>query len=97
MKVDLKLLAGHLSRREDEADAVWREVNSYLVHQILLPCMDGTTICLCDIDFDAFDAEDVEALEETYHKKQHQAYALKSLKRTMDGICPVAAPVRAFC
>ena len=58
MKLDLKLLAIRFSQAKDEPPAPTEGVNPYLLEKILLPCMNGESILLRDIDYSAFDVEE---------------------------------------
>ena len=72
MKLDLKLLSMRFSQTKDEPPAPTDGVNPYLLEKILLPCMNGESILLRDIDYSAFDVEDIKPLAE-YHDELAQA------------------------
>lgn len=97
MKLDLKRLADLLSQQEDN-DSVSKEgVNDYLLNKILFPCVNGETVRLSDIDFDAFDVEDVDTLVDYYEALLHWVYELEELAKGLGGIRPAAVKRRAFC
>lgn len=97
MKLDLKLLSAHFARLEDEPSIPRGGVNDYLLDKILFPCMNGKGLFLDDIDFDAFEAEDVEALAEFYNKLTSRTYTLAEFVRAVAEIQPAAVHSRGFC
>jgi len=97
MKLDLKLLSMRFSQTKDEPPAPTEGVNPYLLEKILLPCMNGESILLRDIDYSAFDVEDIEPLAE-YHDELAQAgYKLEQLAKTVQNLPPAAKKSRTFC
>ena len=97
MKLDLKLLSMRFSQTKDEPPAPTEGVNPYLLEKILLPRMNGESILLRDIDYSAFDVEDIEPLAE-YHDELAQArYKLERLTKTVRNLPPAAKKSRAFC
>ena len=97
MKLDLELLFANLSRTEEDTSVSRDGVNDYLIDKILFPCMNGGAIRLCDIDFDAFDAEDVNALMAFHSKLESRADAVDCLAKRVSAIQPVPAAFRSFC
>ena len=97
MKLDLELLFTNLSRTEEDTGVSRDGVNDYLIDKILSPCMNGETIRLCDIDFNAFDAEDVDTLAEFHDKLERQAEAAARLAESIGAIRPVPTGFRSFC
>ena len=97
MKLDLKLLSMRFSQTKDEPPAPTEGVNPYLLEKILLPCMNGESILLRDIDYSAFDVEDIKPLAE-YHDELAQArYKLEQLTKTVRNLPPAAKKSRVFC
>lgn len=97
MKLDLKLLSMRFSQTKDEPPAPTEGVNPYLLEKILLPCMNGESILLRDIDYSAFDVEDIEPLAE-YHDELAQArYKLEQLTKTVQNLPPAAKKSCTFC
>jgi len=97
MKVELRQLAALLSRLEDEPVIPRDGVNSYLLDKVLAPSMNGDALCLGEIDFDAFDLEDVSVLADYYDDLQQQSYVLSQWARAMVEVLPAASSSRAFC
>ncbi len=97
MKLDLELLFTYLSQMEEDTGVSRDGVNDYLIDKILFPCMNRETIRLCDIDFNAFDAEDVDDLMEFHKKLKCRAGTVMSLAEKFGAICPVPADFRSFC
>lgn len=97
MKLDLKQLSIRFSQMEDEPPVPTDGVNPYLLEQILLPCMNNETVCLRDINFDAFDAEDVDLLERYYDRLGKEVGKLWQLMDTLRNLPPQAQKSRQFC
>lgn len=97
MKLDLKLLSMRFSQVKDEPPVSVNGVNEYLLEKILWPCMNGESILLRDIDYSAFNVEDIEPLAE-YHDELAQAgYKLEQLTKTIQNLPPAAKKSRTFC
>ena len=97
MKLDLELLFTNLSRTEEDTGVSRDGVNDYLIDKILFSCMNGERIFLKDIDFSAFDAEDVEELERFYDRMTAPVHQLEKVVTAMRTVDPVAASSRKFC
>lgn len=97
MKLDLKLLSMRFSQTKDEPPAPTDGVNPYLLEKILLPCMNGESILLRDIDYSAFDVEDIEPLAEYHDELARARYKLEQLTKTVQNLPPAAKKSRAFC
>lgn len=97
MKLDLKLLSMRFSQAKDELPVPTDGVNPYLLEKILLPCMNGGSVLLRDIDCDAFEVEDVDELEKYYDKLSRAGSQLGQLTETVRNCPPEARKVRLFC
>ena len=97
MKLDLKLLVMRFSQAKDEPPVQTDGVNEYLLKKILLPCMNNEKVCLRDIDYDAFDMEDVDLLERYYNDLSRAGGKLQQLTETVQNIRPEARKARMFC
>lgn len=97
MKLDLKLLSIRFSQEKDEPPVPTDGVNEYLLEQILLPSMSDKDIHLRDIDFDAFDMDDVSVLEQYYDDLYKAGGKLKQLIETVRKVPPEARKARVFC
>jgi len=97
MKLDLKLLSMRFSQAKDEPPVPTEGVNPYLLEKILIPSLNGETVCLRDIDYEAFDEEDVEPLEEYYEALSKAAGKLAQFTETVRNIPPAAPKARGFC
>lgn len=97
MKLDLKLLSMRFSQMKNEPPVSTGGVNPYLLEKILLPCMNGDTILLRDIDYDAFDVEDIEMLAEYHDELANACYRLGQLTNTVQNLPPEPQKARMFC
>lgn len=97
MKLNLKLLATRFFQAKDEPLAPEDGVNRYLLEHVLRPNLNGEILSLGDIDFDAFDAEDVSKLEDYYGRLEQSARALHQFAQTVDRVPPAPDQTRMFC
>lgn len=97
MKLDLKLLSMRFSQAKDEPPVPTDGVNKYLLEKILLPNMSGESVYLRDIDFDAFDMEDINILAEYYGELYKAGGKLRQLIGTVGKVPPEACKARVFC
>ena len=97
MKLNLKLLSTRFSQMEDQPCVPDDGVNRYLVEQVLRPNLEGNLLHLGDIGFDAFDADDVSALEEYYDRLYKASEKLAQFAQTVARVPPAPKDARAFC
>lgn len=97
MRLDLKLLSMRFSQKKEEPPIPQEGLNKYLLEKILTPALHRTDIYLQDIDFNAFDVDDVEALENYYDRLFDTAQGLEQFIQTVALMPPVAGSARAFC
>lgn len=97
MKLDLKLLSKRFSQKKEETPISQEGVNAYLLEKILTPSLHRTVIYMQDIDFTAFDEDDVDELENYYGKLYNTAQGLEQFVQTVARTQPAASGVRSFC
>lgn len=97
MKLNLKLLATRFSQAEDEPPVPEDGVNRYLLEHILRPNLEGNGLCLGDINFEAFEADDVPALEDYHDRLFAASRTLSQFAETVDRVPPAPRETRAFC
>lgn len=97
MKLDLKLLSIRFSQAEDQLCVQEDGVNRYLLEHILRPNLEGEFLRLCDIDFNAFDEDDVSVLEDYYESLCKAARELAQFAQTVGRVPPAHKTVRSFC
>lgn len=97
MKMDLKILCGHLVRAGEEKTVSTRNCNPYLLEKVLQPLMREETVLLKDIDFSRFDADDVRDLASYYESLEMQGRTLRQLVGVIANIEPIACKTRRFC
>ena len=97
MKLNLKLLATRFSQAADQPCVSEEGVNRYLLERVLRPNLEGNLIRLGDIDFSAFDAEDVPALEDYYDRLHEASHGLSQFAQTLNRVQAAPKAVRAFC
>lgn len=97
MKLDLKLLSTRFSQKKEEPPIPQDGLNAYLLENILTPALHYTDIYLKDIDFAAFDVEEVNELEEYYSRLYNAGQGLDQFIQTVAKTLPTAGNVRSFC
>lgn len=97
MRLDLKLLSMRFSQKKEEPPISQEGLNAYLLENVLMPALDRTDIYLRDIDFTAFDAEDVSELEDYYSQLYEVGQSLEQFVQTVARTQPVASRIRSFC
>ena len=97
MTLDLKLLSMRFSQMKDEPPVPTDGVNQYLLEKILLPCMNNDTVYLRDIDYEAFDEEDIDLLERYYSDLSKASGKLHQFMDTVRRLPPEAQKTRTFC
>ena len=97
MKLDLELLSMRFSQAKDEPPVPTDGINPYLLEKILLPCMNDESVLLRDIDYDAFEIEDIDDLESYYDSLSRAGCQLGPLPETVRKCPPEARKARLFC
>lgn len=97
MKLNLKLLSIRFSQAKDEPPVPTDGVNEYLLEKILLPNINNKYVYLRDIDFEAFDMDDINVLERYYDELSKAGWKLQQLIGTVRNVPPEARKARVFC
>lgn len=97
MRLDLKRLSMRFYQKKEEPPVPQEGVNAYLLEKVLTPALDRMDIYLQDIDFAAFDREDVNALEDYYGQIYDAGLGLEQFIQTVAKQRPAASSVRSFC
>lgn len=97
MRLDLKLLSMRFYQEREEPPIPQDGLNRYLLEKILTPAQHHTDIYLQDIDFTAFDVDDVDALENYYSQFYNARLRLGQFIQTVAQTVPVAGSARSFC
>ncbi len=97
MKLNLKLLAVRFSEAKEEPLVPTDGVNRYLIDNVLVPAMSGETLYVCDIDFSAFDQDDIEALMEYHDSLNLEMQKLSQFAGPVSRTLPAPRRTRAFC
>ena len=72
-------------------------INTYLLEKVLMPALDSKDIYLKDIDFTAFDVDDIDKLEDYYDQLYSTGRGLDQFIQTVAQTLPSASSVRSFC
>ena len=97
MQVDLNALRRKLKEAmpEDTVDA--SEVNPYLLNEVFRPLLAGTDLCYGDINFDAFEADDLRMVAHYCGTRNQIIYGLQEMVGRIAKAFPAACSIRAFC
>ena len=97
MKLNLERLSARFFQAKDQPCVPEDGVNRYLLENVLRPKQEGKLLRLGDIDFNAFDADDVSALEDYYEKLSKASRDLAQFAQTVARVPPAPKEARAFC
>ena len=97
MKLNLKLLAIRLSQAKEEPPVSDDGVNRYLIDHVLTPAMSGKTLYVHDIDFSAFEQDDIEALMEYHDELNCELRKLNQFAVPVSQTLPTPMRTRSFC
>ena len=97
MRLDLELLSIRLSQKEAELTVSTDGVNTYLLENVLQPCMEGNPVFLGDIAFDAFAPDDIQKLGAYHDNLIYASEKLVQFVKTVDCAPPAASRNRMFC
>lgn len=97
MRLDLKLLSIRFSQKKEEPPVPQDGINTYLLENILMPALDSKDIYLKDVDFTAFDVDDIDKLEDYYNQLYNTGRGLDQFIQTVAQTLPSASSVRSFC
>lgn len=97
MKLNLKLLSTRFSQAKEQLYVPDDGVNPYLLEHILRPNLEGEFLRLCDIDFNAFDGDDVSVLEDYCESLCKADRELAQFAQTVARVPPAHKTVRSFC
>ncbi len=97
MLVDLNALRRKLKEAlpEDTVDAT--EVNPYLLNEVFRPMLAGRNLCYGDIDFDAFQADDLRMVAHYCNTRNQITYGLQEMVGRIAKAFPAACSIREFC
>ena len=98
MIVDLKMLITELSGAESSKLPIQEyPVTKYLLDNLMNPLLMGKTIQLGDLDYSAFDTDDLEDLLNHLSENSRLHEALKGLNQYFNKAEPQAIARRSFC
>lgn len=97
MKLNLKLLAARFSQVKEKPLVLSYGINRYLIDNVLVPAMSGKTLYARDIDFSAFDQDDIETLMEYHDSLNFEMRKLSQFAGPVSRTLPTPRRTRAFC
>ena len=97
MKIDLKELARSLAEAEETPTFRFPEVSDYVLKHIYEPLSNEEPVLFAELDFDAFDESDLNALVEWINAQCSTYNRLCNLNGYFSKAVPVSVTARAFC
>ena len=96
MELDFSiLLQSFLSAKPAHLEAI--TVSDYVMTHILYPMLHGVFPKFSELDFDAFDEQDLDQLRSLVTDRAHQTYRHISINRKFCETDPVSTTKRSFC
>ena len=83
MRLDLELLSIRFSQKKEEPPVPQDGISAYLLEKILMPALDSKDIYLKDVDFTAFDVDDIDKLEDYYNQLYSRGQGLDQFIQTV--------------
>ena len=96
-EINLKLLVSALNEAKEETTFPACNVSEYVMEHIYKPLLRGERVAFSDLDFSAFDDDDLQALEHWLEEQDHRHSRLANLNLVFCEAVPVSAAARAFC
>ena len=97
MKINRKVLCREFQHAPAEETVSTEGVNSYLLERVLRPTLRGDPPKLRDIDYDAFDEEDIDELSAYYERMWRASEKLQQFLTAVASVVPVPSRDRHFC
>ena len=97
MNLDLYALRQSLQDAKEEEIVSTKNVNPYLLNEVLKPLLSGKKLCYGDIDYTQFEADDLRTLADHYDRRCSAIHQLKALVGVIAEAEPSACRNRAFC
>ncbi len=97
MKIDLRGLAEALACVGKEQTFDFPVVSDYVLKHIYEPLSKDEPVLFADLDFEAFNEEDLRFLADWIDEQEHAFNQLCRLSEHFSSAAPVSAAVRAFC
>ena len=72
-------------------------VEPYLIEHLLYPVLNGEAIMLNSLDYDAFDLNDIERLDEYVSDLMDVHYKVSQIPERLQKAVPLAHTIRRFC
>lgn len=97
MNLDLYALRQSLQDAKEEEIVSTKNVNPYLLNEVLKPLLSGKKLCYGDIDYTRFEADDLRTLADHYDRRCSAVHRLETLVGVIAEAEPSACCNRVFC
>jgi len=96
LTVNVKQLMEAIHDQEAYADSVMNDSTSYLFDNVQRKLERNLSVRISDLDYDAFDLEDVDALADLYNERDERCCAVVTTSDNVRRMKPVAA-ASSYC
>ena len=97
MKFDVAMLSKKLSSVKEQPTVPTHEVNAYLLEKLVLPLRRGETLRYGQIDFSAFDIDDIRTAAGYSEECDRVSWKLESFAEAVIWADAMPCQTRAFC
>lgn len=97
MQFDVSLLSKNLSAVKEQPTVPAHEVNPYLLEKLILPLRRGEKLCYGQVDFSAFDIDDLRTAAGYSDECDRMSATLESLAEAIIQADAMPCRTRAFC
>ncbi len=97
MKLDLKLLSIRFFQAQEGPPVPTEGVSPYLLEHVLKPYIRNETVRYGDLDYDAFEDDELQRFSEYCGELYNAAYKLDQFSDTMSKTRPEPCKRRVFC
>lgn len=97
MKIDLRELAETLAAAEGKQTFDFHDVPDYVFKHIYEPLSKGKPVFFADLDFEAFNEDDLNVLDDWINEQEYAFKRLCKLNEHFSNAVPVSMAIRAFC
>ena len=97
MKFDVAMLSKNLSAVKEQPTVPAHEVNPYLLEKLILPLCRGEKLCYGQVDFSAFDIDDLRTAAGYSDECDRMSATLESLAEAIIQADAMPCRTRAFC
>lgn len=96
-KIDWELFLQNMLVLPEKNASPLPENLSYLMNAIVIPLLDGSVVPLSSLDYDRFEEDDLDSLEEYIENNPLEYDRLCRFNSEIDRLSPLCVPQSVFC